>query len=112
MKTASKLQAVALLTGALVGAVFASSYAFHGVARVPVAAEQVPTVTITAKRMSADEKLAYDVQQNMQQAGDVQTVVLTAKRLTAAQKQAMLEEDLRLQNTLAKRAARAVQKAG
>lgn len=36
----------------------------------------VQRVTITAKRMSADEKLAYD----MEQVSGVQTVVISAKR--------------------------------
>ncbi len=108
MKTANKFQVLTVLAGALAGAVFAAGCAFHNAASVQAAAEQIPTVTITAKRMSADEKLAYD----MQQEGYVQTVVIAAKRLTAEQKQAMLEEDLRLQNTIARQAVRTARKAG
>ncbi|HTD06195.1 hypothetical protein [Undibacterium sp.] len=108
MKTAHKFQAATAIAGALVGAVFAAGYAFHNAAGARAAVEQVPTVTITAKRMTADEKLAYDMQQD----GYAQTVVISARRLTAEQKQAMLEEELRLQNTVAKRAALAAQKAG
>ncbi|MES2105396.1 MAG: hypothetical protein V4634_15345 [Pseudomonadota bacterium] len=108
MKTANKFQVLTVLAGALAGAVFAAGSAFHNAASVQAAVEQIPTVTITAKRMSADEKLAYD----MQQEGYVQTVVIAAKRLTAEQKQAMLEEDLRLQNTIARQAVRTARKAG
>ncbi|WP_394779049.1 hypothetical protein [Undibacterium sp.] len=109
MKTSSTFQFGTVLAGIVAGAVLVSASAFHGNAGVQtVAAEQIPTVTITAKRMSLEEKLAYD----MQQPGYVQTVVLTAKRLTAEEKQAMADEDQRLQQLLAKRAARTAQKAG
>lgn len=108
MKTANKFQVSVIFATAVLGAVFATGCAYHNAASVQAAAGQVATVTVTAKRMTADEKLAYD----MQQGGDVQTVVLTAKRLTAEQKQAMLEEELRLQNTIARQAVRSAHKAG
>ncbi|MES2073866.1 MAG: hypothetical protein V4488_26165 [Pseudomonadota bacterium] len=107
MKTVNKFQAGVIFATAVLGAVFATGCAYHNAASVQAAAGQVATVTITAKRMTADEKLAYDMQQ-----GDVQTVVLSARRLTAEQKQAMLEEELRLQNTIARQALRSAHKAG
>ncbi|GGC95501.1 hypothetical protein [Undibacterium terreum] len=112
MKTESKFQVFTVLTGALVGAVFVAGSAFHNAAGVQAQAEQIPTVTITAKRMTNEEKHAYDMEQLQQQASVEQTVFITAKRLTAEQKQAMLEEELRLQSTIAKEAMRTAQKAG
>ncbi|MBR7800419.1 hypothetical protein [Undibacterium fentianense] len=45
-------------------------------------------VTIAAKRMSPEEKLAYDLQSS-----GMQTVVISAKRLSPEQKVAMDEQD-------------------
>ncbi|MFZ6645540.1 hypothetical protein ACO0LO_07480 [Undibacterium sp. TJN25] len=109
MKTSSKFQFGPVLAGIVAGAVLVTASAFHGSAGIQTAAaEQIPTVTIVGKRMTAEEKLAYD----MQQPDYVHTVVLTAKRLTAEEKQAMADEDQRMQQLLAKRAARSAQKAG
>jgi hypothetical protein len=47
----------------------------------------IQTVTVSAKRMSEAEKLAYDQETSM-----VQTVVISAKRLTPEQKAAMSAE--------------------
>jgi hypothetical protein len=53
---------------------------------------QFHTVTITAKRWDAAQKLAFDVEQ-----AGMQVVVISAKRLTEDQKIAMAKEDQTLQ---------------
>jgi hypothetical protein len=53
---------------------------------------QFHTVTITAKRWDAAQKLAFDAEQT-----GMQVVVISAKRLTEDQKMAMAKEDQTLQ---------------
>ncbi|MDE2428035.1 MAG: hypothetical protein KGM99_04860 [Burkholderiales bacterium] len=59
----------------------------------------IQTVTIVAKRMTSEEKQAYD-----QSRLPVQTVVISAKRLTAEQKLAMDQEEKMDQQKLAQEA--------
>ncbi len=55
------------------------------------------TVTISAKRMTAEEKRAFDLQSS-----GFQTVVISAKRLTPEQKAAMDKQDREWQAGAAK----------
>lgn len=71
----------AVLTGVLaIAAAFTQAPA--------VASASVPSVTIVAQRMTAEQKLAYDAAQE-----GTQIVLISAKRLTAEQKLAMDKED-------------------
>lgn len=49
----------------------------------------IQTVTIVAKRMTPEQKLAFDLQST-----GMQTVVISAKRLTPEQKIALEQQDL------------------
>ena len=51
-------------------------------------ANMIPTVVITAQRMSEDQKIAFDAEQS-----GIQTVVISAKHLTAQEKLAMDRDD-------------------
>ena len=88
MKTSIKTSAV--LATALFAGVFAVGNAFT--ATTTQTASAIPTVVITAQRMSEDQKIAFDAQQT-----GVQTVVISAKRLSAEQKIAMDNETLNVQ---------------
>lgn len=87
-----------LTATALVSAASAclSSLVFVGVVNLAMTAEvsatnaPIQTVTVRATRMSAEDKLAYDLE--MSQAGVSQVIEVHAKRLTPAQKAAMLAE--------------------
>lgn len=72
-----------IFSGALLAALFCVEQAFEA-----PASPAVQTVTIIAKRMSADEKFAYDLAQ-----APIQTVIISAKRLSEAEKLAMDQED-------------------
>ncbi|MCH8621442.1 hypothetical protein [Undibacterium sp. TS12] len=86
---------VALLTGAL-----AISSAFTQVNANE--SHDIASVTIVGKRMTEDQKLAFDAAQDM-----TQTVLISAKRLTAEQKQAMdMEDQFARQQVAQKEAAR------
>ncbi len=96
MKTANTFKSSVIVATALLAAVFASGCAFQSAAQQQVAASAVQTVTITAKRMTTDEKIAFDTAN-----ASAQTVVIAAKRLTAEQKLAMLQEDMHIQASAA-----------
>ena len=83
MKTSIKTSAV--LATALFAGVFAVGNAFT--ATTTQTASAIPTVVITAQRMSEDQKIAFDAQQT-----GLQTVVISAKRLSAEQKIAIDNE--------------------
>ncbi|MES2073858.1 MAG: hypothetical protein V4488_26125 [Pseudomonadota bacterium] len=100
MKTAHSIKSGSILAIALFTAVFASGCAYHTAntaAYQQAATAEIQTVTMIAKRMSTDEKIAFDTQN-----ASAQTVVIAAKRLTAEQKLAMLQEDLRIQASAAR----------
>ncbi|MFZ6645550.1 hypothetical protein ACO0LO_07535 [Undibacterium sp. TJN25] len=98
MKTANTFTSGIILASALVTALFASGCAYQATAQQQ-ASTSVQTVTVTAKRMTTDEKIAYDTANTT-----AQTVVMVAKRLTAEQKLAMAQEDMRLQASAARHA--------
>ncbi|MDY7539752.1 hypothetical protein QN372_08440 [Undibacterium sp. RTI2.1] len=110
MKTSFKTPAI--FSAALIAGVFAVGAAFQPVSsnanvNTQVAQAQIQTVTIVAKRMSADEKLAFDTQAN-----GIQTVVISAKRLSPEQKLIMAQEDQALQHGVAIKAVRLAQNNG
>ena len=88
MKTSIKTSAIfatALFAGVLaVGNAFTANT--HATASV--SSDAIPSVVITALRMSEDQKIAFDAEQS-----GMQTVVISAKHLTADQKLAMDKAD-------------------
>nr|WP_315484470.1 hypothetical protein [uncultured Undibacterium sp.] len=60
-----------------------------------VATQKMQKVVVSAKRMSAEEKLSFDLQNSA-----MQTIVISAKRLTAEQKIAMDAQE-RAEQTMA-----------
>lgn len=97
----SSLKNTAVIASALVAGLFSVVTAFQMPAAAPASAASVQTVSISAKRMSAAEKIAFDLQDRASQ-----TVVISAKRLTAEQKLAMALEDKNAQQMAAHKAAR------
>lgn len=90
----------ALLTGAL-----AITAAFtQGKAEASQNATSIASVTISAKRMTAEQKLAYDTADNLAQ-NVTHTVLISAKRLTAQEKLAIDMEDQIERQQLAEKAA-------
>ncbi len=89
----------AILTAASLAAVLSIAAAFHVPA--PATASNIASVTVSAKRMSAEQKLAFDLD-----AQGVQTVVISTKRLSAEQKLAMAQEDRAIQVALAQKRTR------
>ena len=84
------MKKVTLISVASLTALLAFSGAAHA-AQTRVSTEAnvvVQTVTISAKKMSAEEKRAFDLQSS-----GFQTVVISAKRLTAEQKAAIDQQD-------------------
>ncbi|MFZ6861850.1 hypothetical protein ACO0K7_04405 [Undibacterium sp. Ji67W] len=83
MKTSTKTRA--FFATALFAGVLAVGNAFTvGAPAVQSQSAAIPSVVITAQRMSEDQKLAFDAEQS-----GLPTVVISAKRLTAEQKLAM-----------------------
>lgn len=89
----SVILSAALLTGAL-----AINTAFNQVNATE--SSHIASVTIVAKRMTEEQKLAYDAAQNT-----VQTVLISAKKLTGEQKLAMDREDQFERQQIAQRVA-------
>ncbi len=84
----------ALLTGALaITAAFTQGKA--------EASMNVASVTISAKRMTEEQKMAYDATQNA-----MQTVLISAKRMTDEEKLAMDEAEKFQRQQVAQKAAR------
>lgn len=86
-------------------AVIASVLAVSSAYKAPVSGEinsnsnkAMPTVTIAAKRLNADEKLAYD----LQSASGIQTVMISAKRMNTEQKLAVDRDTLAQRQAAAK----------
>lgn len=80
---------------ALLGAVSAASFSLAS------SREKIPTVQISVKRMTVDEKIAYDT------AGlNIPTVMLTARRLSSEQKLAMDSNNPATKQGLAQRLAK------
>lgn len=97
--------ATTLLAGVTMAAIFSVAAAFQTPTSAPVAAPaqaaQIASVTVTAKRMSAEQKLAFDLENQ-----GFQTVVISTKRLSPEQKLAMAQEDQAMQAALVRKFAR------
>jgi hypothetical protein len=98
MKTSNSKKSI-LLTATLL-AIVSVATAFQQ--SEPLDRGQIQTVHISAKRMSEQQKLAYDTQGQ-----EAQTVLIVAKRLTPEQKLAMDRQDHALHSVLAQRQAKA-----
>jgi hypothetical protein len=97
MKTSFSTKTIIVAT-LLVGIVTAAA-AFE----IKTSGKKIQTISITGKRMSVEEKRAFD-----DEAQAMQTVVISTKRLSEEQKQAMLLEDKNAQLVAMHRAARGV----
>ncbi|MFZ6679447.1 hypothetical protein [Undibacterium sp. Tian12W] len=87
----------ALLTGALaITAAFTQSKA-----EASMNVASIASVTISAKRMTEEQKMAYDATQNA-----MQTVLISAKRMTDEEKLAMDEAEKFQHQQVAQKAAR------
>lgn len=95
----SSFKTTTILATASLAAVLSIAAAFQ----VPTAAPAVgvASVTVSAKRMNAEQKLAFDLEVQ-----DVQTVVISTKRLSQEQKLAMAQEDRAMQIALAQKRLR------
>ncbi len=95
----STFKSATILTSASLAAVLSIAAAFH--VSAPTTASKIASVTVSAKRMSAQQKQAFDLE-----AQGVQTVVISTKRLSPEQKLAMAQEDKAMQVALAQKRLR------
>lgn len=95
------LKNTAVLASALVAGLFSVVTAFQMPAAAPASELAAQTISISAKRMSAAEKIAFDREDSA-----TQMVVISAKRLTAEQKLAMALEDKNAQQLAAHKTVR------
>lgn len=104
MKTSTKSLVVMASLAAVISAAtaFQSAPVNHANAASKIASQQMHKVVISAKRMSAEEKLSFDLQNSA-----MQTVVISAKRLTPEQKMAIDAQE-RAEQTSSAKAGRAV----
>lgn len=97
--------AATILAGVTLAAIFSTTAAFQTPTSTPVVASaqtpQIASVTVTAKRMSTEQKLAFDHENQ-----GIQTVVISTKRLSPEQKLAMAQEDQAMQAALVRKFAR------
>ncbi|MCU6433744.1 hypothetical protein LPB67_08130 [Undibacterium sp. Jales W-56] len=97
MSAFNKFSSTVICSSALIASVLALSSAY----KAPVSTainDTIPTVTIIAKRLNAEQKLAYDLQSTQ----DIQTVMISAKRLSAEQKLAMDRDAIEQRQAAAK----------
>jgi hypothetical protein len=87
MKTITATAIVSAASACLSSLIFVGIVNVATTSNVDASVTPIHTVTVSAKRMSEVEKLAYDQETSM-----MQTVVISAKRLTPAQKAAMADE--------------------
>ncbi len=82
MKTYVRRQVIGLFAASAVALGLVAAY--QATVQVSHSKPAIQKVVIAAKRMTAEEKLVFDLQNSA-----MQTVVIRAKRLTAAEKQAI-----------------------
>nr|WP_315487552.1 hypothetical protein [uncultured Undibacterium sp.] len=87
MKTITATAIVSAASACVTSLVFVGIVNMATTTTVEASVAPIQIVTVSAKRMSDAEKLAYDQETSM-----MQTVVISAKRLTPAQKAAMADE--------------------
>lgn len=87
MKTITATALVSAASACLSSLIFVGIVNVATTSNVDASVAPIQTVTVSAKRMTEAEKLAYDHETSM-----MQTVVISAKRLTPAQKAAMADE--------------------
>lgn len=89
MKTSVRHQVLGVVAVSALIVSFAAAYQTK--IQVSPSATAIQKVVIAAKRMTAEEKLVFDLQNSA-----MQTVVIRAKRLTAQEKKNMDQATLRL----------------
>ncbi|MFZ6816845.1 hypothetical protein [Undibacterium sp. Ji22W] len=90
MKTLTATAIVSAVSACLTSLIFVGVVNVATTTDVGAAVAPVQTVTISAKRMSDEDKLAYDLE--MAQMVVTQVIEIHAKRLSAAEKAAMVAE--------------------
>lgn len=106
----STFKTTTILASASLAAVLMIAAAFQAPtpAQASVQTSEVASVTVVAKRMSAEQKLAYDLETQTAKVADaVHTVVISSKRLSAEQKLAMDREDKAMQTVVVRQLAQA-----
>ncbi|MDY7538343.1 hypothetical protein QN372_12410 [Undibacterium sp. RTI2.1] len=102
MKTINAFNTTGIFSIALIAGVLAVSSAYQAPVKGNNSGNEssdnsIQTVTIVAKRLSADEKVAYD----QQTSPAIQTVLISAKRLTTEEKIAMDKDTLAIRQATA-----------
>ena len=90
MKTITATAIVSAASACLTSLIFVGILNVATTADVEASVAPIQTVTVSAKRMSDEDKLAYDLE--MSQMVVTQVVEIRAKRLTAAEKAKMSAE--------------------
>lgn len=90
MKTLTATAIVSAVSACLTSLIFVGIVNVATTADVEASVAPIQTVTVSAKRMSDEDKLAYDLE--MSQMVVTQVVEIRAKRLTAAEKAKMSAE--------------------
>jgi hypothetical protein len=90
MKTLTATAIVSAASACLTSLIFVGIVNVATTTEVGATVTPVQSVTISAKRMSDEDKLAYDLE--MSQMAVTQVVEIRAKRLTAAEKAKMAAE--------------------
>lgn len=90
MKTLTATALVSAASACLSSIVFVGALNLATTAEVSATVVPVQTVTVRATRMSAEEKLAYDLE--MAQSDVAQVVVVHAKRMSAEEKAKFVAE--------------------
>jgi hypothetical protein len=96
MKTITATALVSAASACLSSLIFVGIVNVATTSNVDASVAPMQTVTVSANRMTAEEKLAYDLElsQSANPANSVKTqvIVISAKRLTAAEKAQMADE--------------------
>jgi len=96
MKTLTATAIVSAASACVTSLIFVSIVNLATTSDVGATAAPIQKITISASRMTAEEKLAYDLElsqsANATNASTTQVIVIRAKRLTAAEKTQMADE--------------------
>jgi len=90
MKTLTATALVSAASACLTSLIFVGIVNVATTAEVEASVAPIQTVTVSAKRMSDEDKLVYDLE--MSQMVVTQVIEIRAKRLTAAEKAKMAAE--------------------
>jgi hypothetical protein len=96
MKTITATAIVSAASACVTSLIFVGVVNLATTSEVGATAAPMQKITVSANRMTAEEKLAYDLElsqsANLMNAASTQVVVIRAKRLSAAEKAQMADE--------------------